>query len=119
EGEIDPIMALRMATLNTAEYFRLHDRGAIMPGRRADLIVFSDLHAPRAEQVYVAGQLVAEDGTVTVPIPPLPTNSLPPSVEIDWGTLDFTIPAQGHRIRVIGSIPDQLVTEHRILDAAV
>ncbi|NLX08810.1 MAG: adenine deaminase [Chloroflexi bacterium] len=119
EGGIDPIMALRMATLNTAEYFRLHDRGAIMPGRRADLIVFSDLHAPRAEQVYVAGQIVAENGALTIPIPPLPTNGLPPSVEIDWSTLDFTIPAQGRRVRVIGSIPDQLVTEHRILDAAI
>ena len=93
--------------------------GGDLPGRRADLIVFSDLHAPRAAQVYVAGQIVAENGALTIPIPPLPTNGLPPSVEIDWSTLDFTIPAQSRRIRVIGSIPDQLVTEHRILDAAI
>jgi adenine deaminase len=36
---IPPITALRMATLNTTEWFGLHDRGAIAPGRRADLIV--------------------------------------------------------------------------------
>ena len=38
-GGVDPITAIRMATLNTAEYFRLYDRGGIAPGRRADLVV--------------------------------------------------------------------------------
>ena len=40
---IDPIDAVRMATLNTSEWFGLHDRGAIAPGRVADLVVVDDL----------------------------------------------------------------------------
>jgi len=39
---LDPVTAIQIATLNAAEYFNLHDRGAIAPGRRADLIIFDN-----------------------------------------------------------------------------
>ncbi|NDJ77157.1 MAG: adenine deaminase [Chloroflexi bacterium] len=118
-SDLDPVTAIRMGTLNTAEYFRLYDRGAIAPGRRADLFVFSDLQAPHAEQVYCGGQLVAEQGTMVVDIPAPTVMPLPHSINIRWDSVDFTIPAQGNRVRVIGSIPNQLVTEHRIEDARI
>lgn len=117
EGGIDPVTAIRMGTLNTAEYFRLHDLGAIAPGRRADLFVFSDLSAPRAEMVFRGGQVVAQDGELLVGLPPSDAHQLPPCVNVNWSSVDFRIPARGRRIRVIGSIPNQLVTEHRVLDA--
>lgn len=119
EGGLDPATAIRLATLNTAEYFRLGDRGAIAPGRRADLIVFSDLRAPRAEQVYCGGTLVAQDGALAVDIAPPRVQPLPRSVNIAWDAIDLAIPARGERIRVIGSIPNQLVTEHRVEDARI
>ena len=114
EGGLDPVTAIRMGTLNTAEYFRLADRGAIAPGRRADLMVFSDLQAPRAEQVYAGGKLVAEGGAMCVDIPTPDVDALPPSMHINWEAVDLRIPANGRQVRVIGSIPDQLVTEHLI-----
>ena len=46
---IDPITAIRMATLNSAERFNLSTVGAIAPGRRADLFAFDDLHDLRAK----------------------------------------------------------------------
>ncbi len=52
---LDPITAIQMATLNIAEAYRLDDRGAVAPGRRADLVVTSDLTDFRAERVFVAG----------------------------------------------------------------
>ena len=111
---IDPITAIRMGTLNTAEYFGLRDRGAIAPGRRADLFIFSDLNNPVPEQVYRGGYLVAENGEM-LPIKearrPIELRS---SMNIRWETVDFAIPAEGAKARVIGSIPDQLVTEHLI-----
>lgn len=114
EHGIHPVQAIQIATINTASYFGLSDRGAIAPGRRADLFVFSDLHSPVAEMVYRGGYLVAEDGTM------IPTSDAPRKIElrnsinIRWDAVDLAIPTAGDRIRVIGSIPDQLITEHRI-----
>ncbi|MDX1643945.1 MAG: amidohydrolase family protein, partial [Thermoanaerobaculia bacterium] len=61
---LDPLMALRMATWNPASYFRLADRGAITPGRRADLIAFDSLEEPRPRLVWRGGRLVARDGAL-------------------------------------------------------
>ncbi len=59
---IDPILAIQMATLNTAEYFRLDNLGAIAPGFRADLVVFDRLSQFHVKKVFKDGVLVAEDG---------------------------------------------------------
>ena len=40
---VSAVTAVRMATINTANRFRLSDRGAITTGRRADLVVFDDI----------------------------------------------------------------------------
>ncbi len=119
EGGLDPLTAIRIGTLNTAEYFRLYDRGAIAPGRRADLIVFSDLRAPRAEQVYLGGQLVAENGALTIPLGTARSSALPGSIQIDWSSVDFTIPAQGDHVRVIGSLENQLLTDSLVAEARI
>ncbi|HET9229426.1 MAG TPA: adenine deaminase C-terminal domain-containing protein, partial [Thermoanaerobaculia bacterium] len=108
----DPVIAIRMATLNTAEHYRLKDRGAVAPGRRADLVVFSDLSAPRAEQVFVSGEPVAEKGAMLDKRKHRRYEHLPKTVRIDPERLDFSIRAVGTHARVIGAIPDQLITEH-------
>jgi adenine deaminase len=113
---LDPITAIQMGTLNTAEYFGLNDRGAIAPGRRADLIIFSDLNNPVAEQVYRGGYLVAENGQMAGDEAEQPPIRLRNAMNVRWDAVDFTIPANGDRMRVIGTIADQLVTEHRIED---
>jgi adenine deaminase len=61
---IDPILAIQMATLNAAEYFRLDDLGAIAPGYRADIVTFDHLSRFRIKKVFKDGALVAEDGKI-------------------------------------------------------
>ncbi|MBN1428285.1 MAG: adenine deaminase [Anaerolineae bacterium] len=116
EHGIDPVRAIQMATINTAEYFRLHDRGAISVSRRADLIIFSDLRNPVAEQVYRGGYLVAENGEMLPAEEEHQPVELRGTMNIRWDSVDLAIPAGGARLRVIGSMPDQLVTDHLVED---
>lgn len=60
----DPFKAVRMCTLNTAQYFGLHDYGAVAPGYKADIVVVNDLSDFNVEQVYIGGRLVAENGRI-------------------------------------------------------
>ena len=116
---IGPVEAIRMATLNTAEWFGLRDRGAIAPGRAADLFVFDDLREPHAKLVVSGGRVAAGDGVMSVEMPP-PTAAAPAGrCVVDFEALDLRIPARGERVRVIGHLADQLVTEHRVLPAKV
>ncbi|MEM7719563.1 MAG: adenine deaminase [Pseudomonadota bacterium] len=68
----DPLVALQMATVNTATHFGLErELGSITPGRRADVILTSDLHTLPIEHVFARGALVAEAGHLLVDCPHL------------------------------------------------
>lgn len=113
---VDLVTAIRMATLNTAEWFRMYDRGGIRPGNRADLIVFDDPQEFAVRLVVRGGQIVAENGKLL----PFDVRERPSylrgSMNVNWHTVNFTIPAEGHRAHVIGVLPDQLMTEDRVLE---
>lgn len=69
---VDPVVALQMATLNTATHFGLErEIGSLTPGRRADLVLTSDLAALPIESVIARGVLVAEAGQALVACPSL------------------------------------------------
>ena len=66
----DPVVALQMATINTATHFGLErDIGSLTPGRRADVVLTSDLKTLPIETVIARGQIVAEAGECLVDCP--------------------------------------------------
>ena len=67
-----PMQALRCATLNAAMRLDRRDLGLIAPGRRADMIVLSDLTELAVTQVFASGELVAADGRLLVALPQSP-----------------------------------------------
>ncbi|SLN28072.1 Adenine deaminase [Pseudoruegeria aquimaris] len=68
----DPLIALQMATVNTATHFGLErEIGSISPGRRADVILTSDLETLPIEHVIARGVTVAREGEITVDCPHL------------------------------------------------
>ena len=66
----DPVIALQMATINTATHFGLErEIGSIAPGRRADVILTSDLTTLPIDEVIARGHSVAKNGKITVACP--------------------------------------------------
>ena len=118
QAGLDAVTALRLATLNPAQYFNLRWRGAIAPGYVADLQVLSGLDDGllRPLAVYKQGQLVAESGEVAVDLPePALEERFIHTVKLDKPLTagDFAIPARSKRVRVIGVIPGQILTAAR------
>jgi adenine deaminase len=112
---LDPITAIQMATLNTAEYFGLHDMGGIAPGYRADLLVLGDLETFHPECVIHGGKPVVENGTVQEEAFRLKTPGLRNSVVVPRiQPEDLRLPARSQRVRVIDLIPRQIVTEESV-----
>jgi len=119
EAGMDPVMAIQMATLNTAEYFGLRDLGAVAPGYRADMVVLDDLREVRVGMVFKDGQLVARDGQLLPSAPKPPTVSLGNTMRVDWDRVRFELAAEGKQARVIQVLPDQVLTHALIEEVQV
>jgi adenine deaminase len=116
---IDPVTAIQIATINPAAYYGLHDRGAIAPGRRADLVVLDNLRNVTTKMVLRAGAVVAQDGQLLPYAKPQREVRVRGSMNVNWDKVSFRIEAKGRRANVIGVIPDQIVTEHLIEELTI
>ena len=120
EYGIDPITAIRMATLNTAEYFGMRQRGGIKPGNYADMVSFNNFEEFKIKHVFRSGKLVALDGEAIIEPPVRPEATIRSTMNIKWLQGDeFTIPAGGKMARVIGLIEDQALTDELVEEVTV
>ncbi|MDA7966726.1 adenine deaminase [Ruegeria sp.] len=115
----DPLIALQMATINTATHFGLErEIGSITPGRRADIILSSDLTALPIETVIARGQIVAEGGVIKVDCPHLnwpdkARNTVHLGHELCAADFEIAAPTGANRVRanVIGVVENQAPTQ--------
>ena len=111
---LDPILAIQMATLNAAEYFRLDDLGAIAPGYRADIVTFDHLSRFQIKKVFKDGVLVAEDGKILLPSMARTTLSSPLRRKLRIKAIkreDLLLRSDQPLAKVIQLIPGQIVTK--------
>lgn len=117
EEKIDPIQAIQMATVNTAECCQLHDRGAVAPGLKADLVVFDDLDNLVVEQTYIDGRLVADQGDYVLPLTRASISSVQSSVHIgDFSKEKLALPLESNRARAIELIQTEALTNEAIVE---
>ena len=108
---INPIKAIRIASLNPAEYFGLKNTGAIAPGYKADLLILPDLENFEPEIVIKNGNIVAENGHLIEDIKPAEISARG-SVNVRWiERTAFQIPAEHDTVKAIEVIPNQLITK--------
>jgi len=114
---LDPLIALQMATINTATHFGLErELGSIAPGRRADVVLTSDLKTLPIETVIARGAIIAQNGTLKTADP---TYTWPQNTRntVKLGktltAADFEIKAKGPkaRARIIGVVENQAPTQ--------
>ncbi|MFN2113749.1 MAG: adenine deaminase [Anaerolineales bacterium] len=108
---LDPMTALQMATLNTAEHFGVsRDMGQIAPGRYADILLVKDLADFRAHQVFARGKLLAEDGAWKI--------DLPGTQYPEWASksvhMKRPLTAEDFRLSVAPGLRGKAVTAHVI-----
>ena len=122
---LDPVEAIRLASYNTAQYFRLYNRGAIAPNFVADLVVLDDLATFAVESVYKDGQLVAQAGELLVDAPAAIYSGVTDRVHIGPISLrDLRIPGKAGQVEIVGIEPGQITTRHlreeaTIIDGAI
>ncbi len=67
---LNPMTAIQMMTINSAEHFGLtKEMGMIAPGRWADIVLVEDLMNFKADMVIAKGQVIAEMGELLVKLP--------------------------------------------------
>ena len=107
-------MLLQMATLNTAERFRLYNRGALAPGYLADINIFTNLQDFTPQFVFKNGKKVVQNGKLLWESEPY---LKPAATGTDIKDLDSSrlkIAAESDKkIKVIRVVPEQILTELR------
>ncbi len=123
----DPLVALQMATINSATHFGLErELGSIAPGRRADMILTSDLSELPIDSVYARGVHVAEKGELLVDCPhyawpETARNTVHLARTLSAGDFDIPAPdgANSVRAKVIGVVENQAPTKALVKDLPV
>ena len=119
EQNVEPMLAIQMSTINTAQYFGMDSEiGQIAPGRYADIVLVKDLYDFQADLVLAKGEIVAEKGEIQIDLPKMiypdwAINTIQLKNKIDSSQFDLFF-RSGNEVVVnaIGVIENQAPTQH-------
>ncbi len=112
---LDPVRAIQLATINSAEYFRLDRLGAVAPGYLSNLIVIGDLPSLEIDMVFYRGRLVAREGKPLFFSYQPASRGLTNTVNIKPFNIEALKPlASGETEPVIEIVPGQIITRKRL-----
>ena len=121
EFGIEPVTAIRMATINTAVHYNLRSMGAIAPGYKADLLVVENLDEFRVDMVFKDSKLVAVDGKMIdeiekkiYPVEKMNTFATP-KLTLE----DFKVPLAPGKLRVIELFGHEVLTGEKLVEPKV
>ena len=108
---LNPITAIQMATLNPAEYCGLNDRGAIAPGRRADMVVFESLEDFTVEETYILGEKLSQGNKYLGEVNYYPIDSVESSMHVkDFTREKLQLHLNSDKVRAIRVVPGEVLT---------
>src|SRR3989304_4676089 len=117
---MNPIIALRMATINPARAFMRRHIGATAPGYRADIVLVNDLEGFVVRTVIKDGEIVVRDGEMVIDLPHGIDDRARETMRVKDLSLDhLKIRIRGNRVRIIELIAGQIYTRQVIEDVSV
>jgi len=117
---MNPIIALKMATINPARAFMRSHIGAIAPGYRADIVLVNDLEGFVVRTVIKDGEIVVRDGEMIIDLPHGIDGRARKTIRVKDLSLDrFKIRISGNRVRIIELIAGQVYTRQVIENVSV
>ncbi|MCR5324522.1 MAG: adenine deaminase [Lachnospiraceae bacterium] len=109
---LDPLAAICMATINAAYCFGLRDRGAVAPGRRADLIMFDDLLDIRIKDVWIEGKHVSHNGGYLAEDDHIEPKNVSGKMNVkDFSASKLKLTLSSDKVKTIKLLPYSVVTE--------
>lgn len=119
---LDPVTAVRLATINTARHYNLRSMGAVAPGYKADMLVLDSLEEFTIRMVIKDSFVVVSDGAVTSPLTGVHNSHSTTLGTVNVAPFDmqtFIVPAPAGQIRVIGVRDGDLYTDFLTMEPTV
>lgn len=116
---VNPIIAIKLATINTARHYGLRSMGAIAPGYKADMVIVDSLEDFKPKMVIKDAKIVAVDQKLIADV-----RGVPYFVDEVYNSFrcpfirkeDMKVKNRGKKIRAIRVIDGDLLTEEVIFD---
>src|SRR5699024_7584032 len=117
---MEPLNALKMATINPVECYELEKLGAIAPGYKADFFIFEDLEDIQAKEVFLSGEKIAENGKTIVDFPQKLSSKVLSKMKVnEVSSKDLNLKLNKNKVNIIQMQKDSLLTKKVVREVEI